>query len=79
METGFAALERAINDHFASQTAAAKVIGVTPQAVSEVMRRKSTVPATWCLPIERATQGKVTRHQLRPDLYPDDPADREVA
>ena len=28
------------------------------------------VPAEMCLPIERATRRRVTRYDLRPDLYP---------
>lgn len=32
------------------------------------------VPAERVIPIEEATEGKVTRHQLRPDLYPEDAA-----
>ena len=32
--------------------------------------RDSAVPAEMVIPIERATTGAVTRHELRPDLYP---------
>ena len=53
-----------------TQVAAARVVGVTPQAVSEILRKGKKVPAEWCLAIEEATGGKVTRHDLRPDLYP---------
>ena len=28
------------------------------------------LPAEWVLRIEKATQGRVTRHELRPDIYP---------
>lgn len=38
--------------------------------VHEVLKRGKEVPAEWCLPIERATNGKITRQQLRPDLWP---------
>ncbi|MEB5150235.1 Cro/CI family transcriptional regulator, partial [Pseudomonas aeruginosa] len=70
MTTGIDALKLAISDHFKTQGAAAKAVGVTPQAVSEIVRIGKKVPAEWCLPIERATEGKITRHELRPDLYP---------
>ena len=70
METGISALKVAIN-HLGSQVAVAKAVGVTPQAVSEIVRKGTKVPAEWCIPIEVATEGKVTRHQLRPDLYPE--------
>lgn len=53
-----------------SQAKAGRAIGVTPQAVSEVMRRGRRVPGEWCLKLETATGGAVTANQLRPDLYP---------
>jgi pyruvate,orthophosphate dikinase len=59
------ALEKAITE--AGGTAAlARAINVTPQAISQWDR----VPAERALAVEQATGGKVTRHQLRPDLYP---------
>ena len=70
MNTGIAALKLAISDHFGTQGAVARAVGVTPQAVSEMVRKGREVPAKWCLPIEEATGGKITRHDLRPDLYP---------
>ncbi|CAK0741312.1 Helix-turn-helix domain-containing protein [Gammaproteobacteria bacterium] len=48
---------------FASQA------GVTYQAVRKWER--AGVPAERVLPIVRATQGRVTPYELRPDLYPD--------
>jgi pyruvate,orthophosphate dikinase len=60
-----AALERAISE--AGGTAAlARTINVTPQAISQWDR----VPAERALAVESATGGKVTRQELRPDLYP---------
>ena len=59
------ALDRAITE--AGGTAAlARTINVTPQAISQWDR----VPAERALAVEQATGGKVTRHELRPDLYP---------
>ena len=59
------ALERAITE--AGGTAAlARTINVTPQAISQWDR----VPAERALAVEQATGGKVTRHELRPDIYP---------
>jgi DNA-binding transcriptional regulator YdaS (Cro superfamily) len=74
--TGIAALRQAIRHHLKSQVAVARAVGVTPQAVSDVLRRNKRVPAEWCLALERATQGAITRHDLRPDLYP--AAERET-
>lgn len=65
------ALERAIT--FAgSQAALAKSLGVKPQYVWNWLNRDGKVPAEQVIPIEVATEGKVTRHELRPDLYPED-------
>jgi DNA-binding transcriptional regulator YdaS (Cro superfamily) len=74
--TGIAALRKAIRHHLKSQVAVARAVGVTPQAVSDVLRRNKRVPAEWCLALERATQGAVTRHELRPDLYPAEKKDQ---
>jgi len=71
MNTGIDALKLAISSHFKTQGGAARAVGVTPQAVSEIVRKGKKVPAEWCLPIEEATGGKITRHDLRPDLYPE--------
>ena len=68
---GVAALRQAIRHHLKSQVAVARAVGVSPQAVSEVLRRGKRVPAEWCLALETATSGAITRHDLRPDLYPD--------
>lgn len=51
-----------------SQSALARALVVSPQAVNQWL--KSKVPAERVLEIEGATKGQVTRHDLRPDLYP---------
>lgn len=57
------------------QQAAATVVGVTQQYISDVARgsrRKGIPPAEWCLPLEDATRSKgdtVHRWELRPDLF----------
>lgn len=51
------------------QSALARTIGVTPQAV-HYWCASGKVPAVRVLSVERATDGEVTRHELRPDLYP---------
>lgn len=53
-----------------TQQAMADAIGIAQQTVSEVLSSGREAPARWCIPLEIATQGEVTRHQLRPDLYP---------
>ena len=49
------------------QSALARILGCTPQSVQS-MCASGNVPAGRVLPIEKATG--VSRHELRPDLYP---------
>lgn len=48
----------------------AKALGVSHQAVSKWQR--DPVPAERVIPVARATDWRVTPHQLRPDLYPNE-------
>jgi DNA-binding transcriptional regulator YdaS (Cro superfamily) len=57
------ALERA-----GSQSALARLCGVSQPAVSKWVRGRKHLPAEHVLTVERATG--VSRHLLRPDLYP---------
>lgn len=60
-----------------SQQKVAEVVGVSQPSVCYIVNTAAAkVPAEWCLPVERATDGAITRHQLRPDLYPKDEDDR---
>ena len=43
---------------------------VSQQRIWNALHRDQSIPAEWCVGIERATAGRVTRHQPRPDLYP---------
>jgi DNA-binding transcriptional regulator YdaS (Cro superfamily) len=43
---------------------------VTQAHVWNWLNRNHTLGAEWVIPIEQAVGGVVTRHQLRPDLYP---------
>jgi len=62
-------------DIIGSQTALAAVLGVSKGAVSQWKDENRRVPAAHCLAIERATNGAVTRRDLRPDdfhlIWPD--------
>jgi len=53
-----------------SQDAFAQAIGVSQGLVSHWVTGRTRIPAERVLTIEAATDGKVTRHELRPDLYP---------
>lgn len=57
-----------------SQTELARRIGKKPAHVWNWLNRDKKVPAEMVLLIEQATAGQVTRHELRPDLYPSDTA-----
>jgi DNA-binding transcriptional regulator YdaS (Cro superfamily) len=63
-------IERAV-EKAGGQIALAKLTGVSYQAVQKWLRTGS-VPAERVLPIEEATG--VSRHDLRPDIYPREPA-----
>lgn len=54
------------------QSALARLIGCTPQAIQK-MCATGHVPAERVLQIEAAVESQVTRHELRPDLYPTEP------
>ena len=51
-----------------SQKALASAIEVKQQNISSWL--KTRVPAEFVIPIEKATKGNVSRHQLRLDIYP---------
>lgn len=72
-DLGISALRRA-KDILGSEYAVAEVVGVKQPSVNYILNSGKKVPAEWCLAIERATEGQVTRHELRPDLYPDEAA-----
>ena len=69
MNASIAALERCIQI-LGSQYKVADAVGVRQPSVSHQVRHGTAVPAEWCLALEAATGGRVTRHELRPDLYP---------
>lgn len=52
------------------QTKAAKLLKVTQPAVHYWLNESERgLPAEYCATVERATNGKVTAAQLRPDLF----------
>lgn len=61
------ALDRAA-EAVGSFAALASAIGVSASTPS-MWKARGTVPAEYCASIERATQGAVTRADLRPDDY----------
>ena len=64
------ALQRAV-DIAGSQAKLADLIGAKQQYIWHWLHKaKLGVPAEYVIPIEQATEGKVPRHELRPDIYP---------
>lgn len=64
---------RAAKRILGSESAVAEVVGVKQPSVNYILNKADKVPAEWCIPLERATAAKgeiISRHQLRPDLYP---------
>ena len=61
-----AALEKAI-EIVGGRRQLAEQLGCSSEAVRQWLDRR--IPAERVLDIERATGGKVTRYELRPDLY----------
>lgn len=53
-----------------SKSAVARAVGIKPQSAIEIINNGGRVPAEWCIPLERATEGQVSRNELRPDIYP---------
>jgi DNA-binding transcriptional regulator YdaS (Cro superfamily) len=72
--SGMEALLRAKRILGGTEQALADAVNRKQPTVHQVLKRGGQVPAEWCLPIERATGGQITRHELRPDLYPQDEA-----
>jgi DNA-binding transcriptional regulator YdaS (Cro superfamily) len=52
-------------EEFGSYAAVAAICGVTREAV----RNWKQIPPQHCITIEEATGGKVTRYELRPDVF----------
>jgi len=58
-----------LKKHDLSQDAFAQQIGVTQGAVWQWINSYSRVDARRAKDIEEKTNGEITRHDLRPDLY----------
>lgn len=53
------------------QAELARRIGKSPGFVNQMVKGVRPIPATLCLAVERATDGGVTRLELRPDVFDD--------
>lgn len=52
------------------QAELARLCNTSQPRIWQCMHRNKRVPAELVLAIENAVGGRVTRHELRPDLYP---------
>lgn len=66
------ALKRAVSAFDNNQSRFAAAVGTSQQLVSYWLRNEKALPAEFVLAAERATG--ISRHDLRPDLYPRDEA-----
>jgi DNA-binding transcriptional regulator YdaS (Cro superfamily) len=65
--TPFEAFDLAVT-RAGSQSELARICGCTPANIGQLLQKRSQLPGEYVLPVERATG--VSRHDLRPDLYP---------
>lgn len=68
MENGNRLIREAVAQ-FGSQQKLAEAIGCCQQQISYLLRAKR-VSAEMAIAIDQATNGKVSRHDLRPDIFP---------
>jgi TorA maturation chaperone TorD len=57
-------------DLVGGQAKLARILGVSQPNVWHWLHKSERVPGEYVLKIEEATGGRVSRHELRPDLYP---------
>jgi DNA-binding transcriptional regulator YdaS (Cro superfamily) len=78
MDTNLSALARAI-EIAGGQTALARAIECKQAHVWNWLNRDKCVPAEKCRAIEAATNGQVTRYELRPDVFGEAPSQEAAA
>lgn len=77
MDKNTTPLKRAI-EIFGTQQALADALGIKSPSITE-WHQRDRVPAERCIAIELATNGAVTRYQLRADVFGDAPVKSEAA
>lgn len=60
-------------------TALAKAIGTAQSFVSQMKSGDRPIPPRFCIPIEEAVGGVVTRYDLRPDIFGSSPSAHQVS
>ena len=68
------ALDRIV-EVLGSKAAVARACEVKPQSLQNWRR----IPAEYCRTLERACDGRITRYEMRPDVFGTGPDDEEMA
>ncbi len=63
-------LHEYLERHEITQSEFARRLGVTQGLIWQWLNGYRRITAERVIPIEEATGGEVTRHELRPDIYP---------
>lgn len=63
-------IEKAVA-HFNGQTALAEAIGYSQHAVWHALKRRKQVSPKMAAAIDRATKGRISKEELRPDVFGD--------
>lgn len=64
------ALQQAV-DYFESQTALARELGVSKQAVNSWLKKRNKLSIEMAIRIEKITKNNISRQDLRPDIFQD--------
>ena len=62
-------LDEYVSQERGLQNRLARDLKISPVLISQWSSGARRVPAERCLPIEEATNGAVTRYELRPDVF----------
>jgi DNA-binding transcriptional regulator YdaS (Cro superfamily) len=74
-DAGIEALRRGMAELKWTQEKVASVVGVKQPSVSHILNGGKRVPAEWCLPIQRESNGVISAAELRSDIFhPDNDA-----
>lgn len=63
-------IEKAISD-YPTKAAFCRAIGMKEQFLTEILNGTKKISPRYALEVERITEKRITRQQLRPDIYPD--------
>jgi len=62
------------SQHVGDQKTLARILGVHPSYLSQVVTGVRKISHTYCEHIENITDGEVTRYELRPDIFGEPPS-----